>query len=66
MDKNLYKISVKDTGTGMSKEDVGKLFKAFSKVGSDTSKKSLNPQGIGLGLNLSADFVFTFFLKFTN
>ena len=45
----MIKISVKDTGLGISDEDQSKLFKSFSKVSDD----KINPRGIGLGLMIS-------------
>ncbi len=47
-------ISVKDTGTGIKQEDIGKLFKIdsnFSKRGTE------NEKGTGLGLMLCKEFV---------
>jgi len=42
-------ISVEDTGIGIKKEDLEKLFKPFGML--DT--KGMNKNGTGLGLNLS-------------
>ena len=53
-DKLLLRFSVKDSGQGIKKEDVDRLFKAFSQV--DT-KKNHSKEGTGLGLSISADFV---------
>lgn len=52
-DKNLT-ISVQDTGVGMSKEIVEKLFRIDTKV---TSVGTNNEKGIGLGLILCKEFV---------
>ena len=45
--KGVIKIVVQDTGCGMSKEQMSKLFQKFSQVTLDPSKRKL---GIGLGL----------------
>jgi len=46
-------IFVEDTGVGIKKEDQGKLFKMFEKVGhTDTV---VNKHGVGLGLTISND-----------
>ncbi len=47
-------ISVRDTGTGIRQEDMGKLFQEFSQVDSSASRVQ---QGTGLGLVLSKRFV---------
>ena len=44
------KIQIKDSGVGIKKEDIGKLFKMFGFL---QSKNDLNPKGIGLGLHIS-------------
>ena len=43
-------IQVKDTGVGIDKKDLPKLFKAFRKV---KENRGLNKLGCGLGLTLS-------------
>ncbi len=45
LDKNNFKISVKDNGSGISKQDVSKIFTKFHKIG--------NQKGYGLGLFIS-------------
>ncbi|CAD8099885.1 unnamed protein product [Paramecium sonneborni] len=49
---NTLRIGVRDEGIGISEEDQLKLFKAFSKINSEESRK-LNQQGVGLGLVIS-------------
>jgi two-component system cell cycle sensor histidine kinase PleC len=51
-DKNLVKVSVVDTGVGISKENVAKLFKRFEQFGDQQGI-----MGTGLGLVISKDFV---------
>ncbi|WP_258104032.1 PAS domain S-box protein [Marinoscillum sp. MHG1-6] len=48
------KISVKDSGIGISKEDCEKLFQSFSQLDSSSSK---NFSGTGLGLAISKELV---------
>ena len=42
--------AVRDTGVGIKKEDISKLFKFFGKM---TSTKDINRGGMGLGLTIS-------------
>jgi len=49
----LLKISVSDTGMGISKEDQKKLFTKFSQI---TDSQSGRPKGTGLGLYISKEF----------
>ncbi len=44
------RVSVTDTGRGIRKEDMGKLFKSFQQV---DSKRNRNVEGTGLGLAIS-------------
>jgi len=45
--RGVLKVVVRDTGCGMTKEELGKLFNKFTQVTNDVSKKKL---GTGLGL----------------
>jgi protein-histidine pros-kinase len=45
----LMELSVKDTGIGIKKEDIMKLFKPFSRILDEAEYK----EGTGLGLHLS-------------
>ena len=49
-DNILLKISVKDTGMGIRKEDMGKLFESFQRM---DEKKNRNIEGTGLGMNIT-------------
>ena len=51
--KKLF-IDVSDTGFGMKKSDLGKLFKSFGKLKDD---QQINKKGCGLGLNISRRIV---------
>ncbi len=44
------RVSIADTGSGIKKEDMGKLFKSFQQV---DSKRNRNVEGTGLGLAIS-------------
>lgn len=48
----MFRLSVSDTGAGISDEDIHHIFKRFYR-----SKNSLNTQGIGLGLSLAKSIV---------
>ena len=50
----LLKVSVSDTGIGIKKEDMGKLFQSFSQL---DSKRNRNIEGTGLGLAISKQLV---------
>jgi CheY-like chemotaxis protein/HPt (histidine-containing phosphotransfer) domain-containing protein len=47
-------VSVKDSGIGIRKEDIGKLFDSFTRV---DEKRNSNIEGSGLGLNLTKKLV---------
>ena len=46
----LLMISVKDTGMGIRKEDMGKLFENFQRL---DEEKNRNIEGTGLGMNIT-------------
>ena len=46
----VLKGEVRDTGIGIKREDISKLFKLFGKM---TSTKDINRGGMGLGLTIS-------------
>lgn len=50
----LMKILVQDTGIGIKKEDMGKLFQSFQQV---DSKRNRNIEGTGLGLAISKQLI---------
>ncbi len=47
-------ISVLDTGIGIKKEDIAKLFESFTRI---EEKRNRNIEGTGLGLNLTKNLV---------
>jgi signal transduction histidine kinase/DNA-binding NarL/FixJ family response regulator len=47
-------VEVRDTGIGVRKEDIGKLFESFTRV---DEKRNSNVEGTGLGLNLTKKLV---------
>lgn len=54
VDQGILKITVKDTGTGISKENLKQLFKLYSQVSEDMSKRQT---GSGLGLYISSEII---------
>ena len=55
LDEKMIEISVTDTGIGIKKEDMDKLFTKFGKLESGTNVPST--QGTGLGLYISKNIV---------
>ncbi len=53
-DELLLVVSVQDTGIGIKREDVSKIFQAFQQV---DSKRNRNIEGTGLGLAISKQIV---------
>lgn len=53
-DNNFIKILIEDTGIGIKKEDIDKLFKEFTQIESPYTKKH---EGTGLGLALCKKFI---------
>ena len=53
-DMNILKVSVSNTGIGISHHDKEKLFTMFGKI---EATSSINTSGIGLGLNICKKIV---------
>ncbi len=53
-DNVMLKVAINDTGIGIKKEDLGKLFNSFQQV---DSKRNRNVEGTGLGLAISKNFI---------
>ena len=53
-DKNGIYFGVKDTGIGIKKEDIGRLFNAFDRI---EEKKNRSIEGTGLGLNITSSLL---------
>ena len=53
-DEGILEVEVRDTGIGISKDNMGKLFKAFGQI--DT-RKNRNVEGTGLGLAISKNLL---------
>ncbi|KAL4461537.1 hypothetical protein ABPG74_016161 [Tetrahymena malaccensis] len=53
-EKNLYEIYVKDTGIGIMKDNLEKIFQFCNKINyNKNEEENLNQQGCGLGLTIS-------------
>ena len=50
------RIEVKDTGSGIKKDDIPRLFKIFGKI-EENNQKKVNMNGVGLGLAISQSLV---------
>jgi len=53
-EENMAKISVSDTGIGIKEENIGRLFRKFEQLESETGKKY---DGTGLGLSITKQLV---------
>jgi len=53
-DQNWVKITVEDSGIGMSQENIQKLFKSYTRIEIEDRPK-MNPTGVGLGLNIASN-----------
>ncbi|WP_452219589.1 hybrid sensor histidine kinase/response regulator [Lacinutrix salivirga] len=53
-EKNALEFYVKDTGIGMSKEDIKNIFNRFNRIQND---KTINLSGLGLGLAISKAYI---------
>ena len=53
-DKAVLNFSVEDTGIGIKKEDIAKLFEEFQRI---EEKRNRNVEGTGLGLNITAQLL---------
>ena len=51
---SIVKMAVQDTGSGMTKEELSKLFESFSR---GTAGKRLYTEGVGLGLYIAKKFI---------
>lgn len=58
LDFNNIRISVIDTGIGIKRENLNKLFKEFGRIKSKQDE-ILNEKGVGLGLNLSNQLAYS-------
>jgi len=54
---NSVDLSIKDTGVGLTKEEIKKLFHKFSRIKRDSSKFDIISEGTGLGLYITKKIV---------
>ena len=52
-DNNMLRLSITDTGKGLTPEQLNNLFEPFERLGAENS----NIEGTGLGLNISKDLI---------
>jgi len=55
IEKGFVRVSIMDTGIGIAKEDVGRIFNRFYQV--DKSRYRGNDKGVGLGLSIARQIV---------
>ena len=53
---NCVKVTVEDSGIGMNRENVQKLFSHYTRIEFE-GKQKMNPRGVGLGLNIASNLV---------
>ena len=56
-ENNHVEFSISDTGIGLSEEDIGKLFKQFSRIDRSDVVSNIITEGTGLGLFISKEIV---------
>jgi len=54
---NHFDIKIKDTGIGLTKEEIGKLFKPFGKIERYGQNLNVDIEGTGIGLYLSKEII---------
>ena len=59
------KITVQDSGIGMTQEDVQKLFSSYTQI-EFKGRETINPTGVGLGLNIAYNLVELLGPKYNN
>ncbi|WP_276166162.1 two-component regulator propeller domain-containing protein [Zobellia alginiliquefaciens] len=55
--KNEVVIKVKDSGIGMPKAKMSKIFERFNSAKEGTNNQKINPEGIGIGLSFTKNLV---------